>query len=83
MFEEVGKLDHLFVCLGGGGLISGCSLAAKALSPGCKVHGVEPLAGNDAQQSLKTGKIVTIKPPKTIADGAQTAALAPVTFHMI
>ena len=49
LFEEVGKLDHLFVCLGAGGLISGCSIAAKAMSPGCKVYGVEPLAGNDGQ----------------------------------
>ena len=48
LIEEVGKLDHLFVCVGGGGLISGCALAAKKLSPGCKVHGVEPEAGNDA-----------------------------------
>ena len=49
LFEEVGELDYLFVCVGGGGLISGCSLAAKALSPNCKVIGVEPEAGNDAQ----------------------------------
>lgn len=48
LFEEVGQLDHLFVCVGGGGLISGCSLAAKELSPKCKIHGVEPEAGNDA-----------------------------------
>ena len=70
LFEEVGKLDYLFVCLGGGGLISGCSIAAKKMSPGCKVYGVEPEAGNDAQQSFRTGKIVAIQPPKTIADGA-------------
>lgn len=47
LFEEVGKLDHLFVCLAGGGLISGCSIVAKKLSPGCQVHGVEPLVDND------------------------------------
>jgi len=51
------------VCVGGGGLISGCSLAAKELSPKCKIHGVEPLAGNDAQQSLALGKIVKIATP--------------------
>lgn len=70
LFEEVGKLDYLFVCVGGGGLISGCSIVAKKLSPKCKVYGVEPLAGNDAQQSLRKGKIISIKPPVTIADGA-------------
>ena len=63
-------MDILFVCVGGGGLISGCALAAKALNPNCKVYGVEPEAGNDAQQSMKAGKIVEIATPKTIADGA-------------
>lgn len=48
LFEEVGELDYLFVCVGGGGLISGCSLVAKELYPNCKVYGVEPEAGNDA-----------------------------------
>ena len=70
LFEDVGELDYLFVCVGGGGLISGCSLAAKALSPSCKIYGVEPEAGNDAQQSMELGRIVSIPPPKTIADGA-------------
>ena len=70
LFEEVGELDCLFVCVGGGGLISGCSLAAKALSPHCKIFGVEPEAGNDAQESLRLGKIISIPPSQTIADGA-------------
>ena len=48
LFEEVGELDYLFVCVGGGGLISGCSIVAKKLYPKCKVYGVEPEAGNDA-----------------------------------
>ena len=48
LFEEVGELDYLFVCVGGGGITSGCSIASKALSPRCKVYGVEPEAGNDA-----------------------------------
>jgi threo-3-hydroxy-L-aspartate ammonia-lyase len=72
LFDEVGKLDYLFVCVGGGGLISGCAVAAAHLSPGCIVIGVEPEAGNDAQQSLRTGKIVDIPVPDTIADGART-----------
>lgn len=83
LFEEVGDLDALFVCLGGGGLISGCALAARHLSPNCKVYGVEPEAGNDAQQSFRAGKIVRIDTPKTIADGAQTTFLGNYTFELI
>ncbi|MGM0987473.1 MAG: threo-3-hydroxy-L-aspartate ammonia-lyase [Pseudomonadota bacterium] len=83
LFEEVGPLDALFVCLGGGGLLSGCALAARALSPDCKVYGVEPEAGNDGQQSFRTGSIVHIETPKTIADGAQTQHLGQVTFPII
>jgi threo-3-hydroxy-L-aspartate ammonia-lyase len=83
LFEEVGPLDMLLVCMGGGGLVSGCALAAEALSPGCKVYAVEPEAGNDGQQSFRTGKIVKIAVPKTIADGAQTAFLGNYTFPII
>jgi threo-3-hydroxy-L-aspartate ammonia-lyase len=83
LFDEVGGLDALFVCLGGGGLLSGCALAARALSPRCKVYGVEPEAGNDAQQSLRSGRIVHIEVPQTIADGAQTQALGDITFDII
>ena len=83
LFEEVGPLDFLFVCVGGGGLISGCALAAAELSPACKVIGVEPEAGNDAQQSLRAGHIVRIPVARTIADGAQTPALGELTFPII
>jgi threo-3-hydroxy-L-aspartate ammonia-lyase len=83
LFEEVGELDALFVCLGGGGLIAGCALAAKALSPKCEVFGVEPQAGNDAQQSFRKGEVVRIDTPKTIADGAQTQYLGQHTFPII
>ena len=83
LFEEVGELDYLFVCLGGGGLLSGSALSARALSPGCKVYGVEPEAGNDGQQSFRSGAIVHIPTPKTIADGAQTQHLGEYTFGVI
>jgi threo-3-hydroxy-L-aspartate ammonia-lyase len=83
LFEEVGELDALFVPLGGGGLLSGSALSARALSPRCKVYGVEPEAGNDGQQSLREGKIVHIDTPKTIADGAQTQHLGHYTFGVI
>ncbi len=83
LFEEVGELDYLLVCLGGGGLLAGSALAAKALSPNCKVYGVEPELGNDGQQSFRTGEIVTITPPKSIADGALTPYLGQLTFGVI
>ena len=83
LFEEVGELDYLFVCMGGGGLLSGCALSARALSPHCKVIGVEPEAGNDGQQSFRSGAIVRIATPNTIADGAQTQGLGEITFAII
>ena len=83
LFDEVGPLDALFVCLGGGGLLSGSALAARALAPACKIYGVEPEAGNDAQQSFRSGRIVHIDTPRTIADGAQTQHLGALTFEII
>ncbi len=83
LFEKCGPLDALFVCLGGGGLLSGSALAARALSPACKIYGVEPEAGNDGQQSFRSGAIVTIETPVTIADGAQTQHLGELTFPII
>ena len=83
LIEDVGPLDALFVCMGGGGLVGGSALAARALAPGCKVYGVEPEAGNDGQQSFREGRIVHIETPKTIADGAQTQAVGKITFEII
>ena len=83
LIEETGPLDCLLVCLGGGGLTSGCALAARALSPGCEVWGIEPEAGNDGQRSLQEGRIVHIDVPRTIADGAQTQHLGELTFEII
>ncbi|AWL06835.1 threo-3-hydroxy-L-aspartate ammonia-lyase [Massilia oculi] len=83
LFEEVGPLDAFFVCLGGGGLLSGSALATRALSPGCMLYGVEPEAGNDGQRSFRTGEIVHIDTPRTIADGAQTQHLGHLTFPII
>ena len=83
LFEETGPLDLLLVCMGGGGLTSGCALAAAGLSPQCEVWGVEPEAGNDGQRSLKEGRIVHIEVPRTIADGAQTQHLGQLTFAIL
>jgi len=70
LIEETGELDMLVVPLGGGGLLAGSALSARALSPGCAVYGVEPEAGNDGQQSLRKGEVVHIPVPRSIADGA-------------
>ncbi|MGF6213546.1 threo-3-hydroxy-L-aspartate ammonia-lyase [Comamonas sp. 4034] len=83
LLQDVPDLDYLFTPLGGGGLLSGTLLSAKAMAPACKVYGVEPEAGNDAQQSLRKGEIVKIATPKTLADGAQTQALGDLTFAII
>ena len=83
LIDEVGPLDYLFVCVGGGGLISGCAIAADALSPGCRVIGVEPEAGDDATRSFKTKTLQTCSNPDTIADGARTPYLGKITFPLV
>jgi threo-3-hydroxy-L-aspartate ammonia-lyase len=83
LFEQVGELDALFVCLGGGGLLSGAALATRAMAPTCRIVGVEPEAGDDGLRSLRTGSIVHIDTPVTIADGAQTQHLGVLPFEII
>lgn len=83
LFEEVGELDSVVVCVGGGGLLSGCALSARALNPGGKVYGVEPEAGDDIVRSLKSGKIERVHNPETIADGARTPSPSELTFGLI
>jgi threo-3-hydroxy-L-aspartate ammonia-lyase len=83
LIEEIGRLDYLFVCVGGGGLVSGCAIAADALSPGCRVIGVEPEAGDDATRSFHTKTLQTCHNPDTIADGARTPYLGKVTFPLV
>ncbi len=83
LIEDVGPLDYLFVCVGGGGLISGCAIAAHALSPVCRVIGVEPAAGDDATRSFKTGTLQSVRNPDTIADGARTPSLGRITFPLV
>jgi len=83
LFQALPELDALFVPLGGGGLLAGSLLAAAQAVPSCAVYGVEPEAGNDGQQSLRSGQIVHIDTPQTIADGAQTQHLGQLTFPII
>jgi threo-3-hydroxy-L-aspartate ammonia-lyase len=81
--EEVPNLDAMIVCVGGGGFLSGCTIAMKALQPKVACYGAEPEAGNDVQQSLRSGEIVSIDVPKTICDGQQTQAVGKHPFEVI
>jgi len=83
LFEEVGDLDFLLVCCGGGGLLSGCAIAAGALCPQCRVIGVEPERADDATRSFHTKVLHTVHNPDTIADGARTPSLGKVTFPLV
>ena len=83
LLEEVGSLDLLLVCCGGGGLLSGCAIATKTLAPNCRVIGVEPEQGDDMTRSFQTGTIQTVENPDTIADGARTLRPGNLTFPII
>jgi threonine dehydratase len=83
LIEDAGALDVLLVPCGGGGLISGCAIAARHLSPQCRVIGVEPAAGDDATRSFREKKLITIQVPETIADGARTTSLGAITFPLV
>lgn len=83
LFDEVGTLDALLVCCGGGGLLSGCALAARHHAPECTVIGIEPEAGDDATRSFHSGSLKTVENPDTVADGARTPYLGSVTFPLV
>jgi threonine dehydratase len=83
LIEETGPLDYLLVPCGGGGLLSGCAVAASHWSPGCKVIGVEPEAGDDATRSFQSKTLQTCYNPETIADGARTPSLGTITFPLV
>lgn len=83
LMQAAHELDYLFVCCGGGGLLSGCAIATKHLQPDCQVIGVEPEAGDDATRSFHTGSLQKVHNPETIADGARTPYLGKVTFPLV
>jgi threonine dehydratase len=83
LIEDAGELDLLLVPCGGGGLLSGCAIAARHLSPRCRVVGVEPAAGDDATRSFRTKTLQTVKDPDTIADGARTPSLGKITYPLV
>jgi threo-3-hydroxy-L-aspartate ammonia-lyase len=83
LIEEVGELDLLLVCCGGGGLLSGSAISAKSLSPNCKIIGVEPERADDATRSFHSKTLQTVNNPDTIADGARTPSLGKITFPLV
>ena len=83
LIEDAGLLDLLLVPCGGGGLLSGCAIAAKHLNSKCRVVGVEPAAGDDATRTFHTKKLHTVTNPETIADGARTPSLGKLTFPLV
>ena len=82
-FEEIGDLDVLAVPCGGGGLLSGCAIAAAGVKPGCRVVGIEPQLADDATKSFHSKKLHTVKNPPTIADGTRTPSLGQITFPLV
>lgn len=83
LLQDTGPLDLLIVPCGGGGLLSGTALTSRALTPECRVIGVEPAAGDDAARTFKTKTLQTVKNPDTVADGARTPSLGPITFAIV
>lgn len=83
LLDEVGALDWVFVCCGGGGLLSGCAVVCRALGEGCRVVGVEPEAGDDVTRSVRDGVLRSVRNPETVADGARTPYAGRYTFPLI
>jgi threo-3-hydroxy-L-aspartate ammonia-lyase len=83
LIEDVGPLEYLLVPTGGAGLLSGSAIAATRLSPGVKVIGVEPEAGDDVARSFRSGRIERVADPRTIADGARTQSPGEITFALV
>jgi threo-3-hydroxy-L-aspartate ammonia-lyase len=83
LLEQAGELDAVIVPVGGGGLISGCATVLKALAPGCRVIGVEPLASDDVARSLASGRRERVTVGRTIADGQQAPTPGELTWPVI
>ncbi|MGA6925880.1 MAG: threo-3-hydroxy-L-aspartate ammonia-lyase [Desulfosarcina sp.] len=83
MFEAIGNLDRLLVPCGGGGLLSGCAVAASGASGHCQTIGIEPELADDATRSFHTQTLHRIENPPTIADGTRTPSLGKITFPLV
>jgi threonine dehydratase len=83
LLEEVPDLDALVVCCGGGGLMSGSSIAAHQIKPSIRIFGIEPELANDTYLSFAAGKRITIETPPTIADGLRSTTPGALTFPIL
>jgi threonine dehydratase len=83
LIEATGPLDFLLTPCGGGGLLSGSAVAARAMSAGCRTIGVEPALADDATRSFRTRTLQTCAYSETICDGARTPSLGEVTFPLV
>jgi threo-3-hydroxy-L-aspartate ammonia-lyase len=83
LLEQAPDLDALVIPVGGGGLIGGCAVAARAIRPGIRIFGVETEGADDVRQSVERGERVSIAPPATIADGIRTTSPGALTFPII
>ena len=83
LFEDVDAINTLIVPCGGGGLLSGCAIAAKNMNPDCRAIGIEPELADDATRSFYTKTLHTVKNPPTIADGTRTPSLGKITFPLV
>lgn len=81
--EEWPDVASIIVPLGGGGLLAGTAMGSTSIKRQVEVYGVEPAAGNDGEQSFHSGRIVSIEPPNTIADGARTLSIGKRNFAVI
>ncbi len=83
LLQDIGAVDALVACVGGGGLLAGCATAAKAMYPAMRVFGVEPAIANDWALSFAAGHPVEIPPPDTIADGLRSPKPGKLTFSIV
>jgi threonine dehydratase len=82
LLTDLPQLDAIITPVGGGGLVSGTAIVAKAIKPSIKVYGAEPAGADDAAQSLRAGHIIPQLNPRTIADGLRSS-LGDKTFAVI
>ncbi|MGA8904824.1 MAG: threonine/serine dehydratase [Candidatus Bathyarchaeia archaeon] len=83
IYEDLPEVERVIVPIGGGGLISGISIAVKSLKPSVKVLGVEPEKASSMYQSVKNGKITRLSDTTSIADGLATREPGALTYEIV